>query len=130
MIDDLGYRILRALAAYGSNWGVETLSREVNAPRLATLKALHNLIQLEQVEFRYGYQITEEGIEELNRAPNLTTKAKEWANLVRQGINSSGHETRVERAAIPSRFSPLVSYTPDMEGLIDALRGELSEYDD
>ena len=129
MISDLGYRILRALAAYDQKWGTYTIAKEVRATPNDTTRALSNLLDQELVEFRFGYRITEEGLDELSRCPNLTTKAKKWASLVRQAVDSTGHETRVERAAIPSRISPMLSYTPDMEGLIDELREGLSEYD-
>lgn len=129
MISSLGYAILRTLAAYDKSWGTFTISKEVNASVRETRYAVSQLLDQELIEFKYGYRITEEGIDELNRAPNLTQRARRWASMVRQGINSSGHETRIRRAAIPNRYSPQIGYTPDMEGLIDALREGLGEYD-
>lgn len=80
-----------------------------------------------------GYCLTEEGELEIARAiddPSLLTTAKAWIARARCGIDTKGQETRNERAACPSRIAPMDYYTVDMEGMIDLMREELSEYDD
>lgn len=71
-----------------------------------------------------GYQITPEGVlaieEELAR-PFEEGGAKEWIMHVRMGIDTSGHETKIQRAACPDHLDPQMWVCPDMEGMVDAL---------
>lgn len=134
MISSTGYEILRLLEGFAEFLGRRALSNQMGVSRSKTRSALNQLLKQGLIRnTRLGYQITEEGTEELDRAadhPLLTQDAKKWVSQVRCGIDSQGHETKVERAAIPNRFSPQTSYVMPMEEMIDEMRKGLAEYDD
>ena len=72
---------------------------------------------------RYFYMLSETGVEVQQAAPrNKGVSFKRWINLVRQGIDDRGRETRVKRAKTPSVAEIREPNKPDIEAWIDARR--------
>lgn len=126
------YNILWELQGFGVFWYPGTLAKQLGVETKSVAQSLGRLAAAGLVrQTGLGYQITDEGVDELEAAkkhPDLTQEAHAWINLVRAGIDDKGKETQVINAAIPGRISPEMSYTPQLEELVDALERELDDY--
>jgi predicted ArsR family transcriptional regulator len=69
------------------------------------------------------YYLTTQGIDVLHiRSNRYGTTAEKWVSLVRQGMDSQGHETAIQRAKTPCCDEIREPNIPPIEAWIDAKR--------
>ncbi|MGD9209278.1 MAG: hypothetical protein PVI90_00810 [Desulfobacteraceae bacterium] len=69
------------------------------------------------------YYLTIDGLDVLHiRSNRYGTTAEKWVSLVRQGMDSQGHETAVQRAKTPSCDEVIEPNIPPIEEWIDMKR--------
>jgi predicted ArsR family transcriptional regulator len=69
------------------------------------------------------YYLTTQGIDVLHiRSNRYGTTAEKWVSLVRQGMDSQGHETAIQRAKTPCCIEVREPNIPPIEEWIDSKR--------